>query len=366
MSLENIHKHSDFQNICDSMPDIIGLVGTDEKVAYVNKAWYEFSRLEIHNHNFIVKIKNLLHPGCEDPFSKGFYHAYENKCSITLNAKLKKSDGVFHWHRCCFAPIIDQTDNIPFWIFHFSNIDLELSEREALLELNQGYQNLLGVAAHEIRSPLTTALLALELAGSEKDGKRAQIKRLEIAKKSMTEIATLIEEMVDSTKAEHDQFEVVIKECNLSEVITKVLEDEKIILNKRQISLVQNIEQNIIGLWDEFRMSQILRNLVSNAVKYGENRPIEVTLKKEEDANIAHLIVKDRGIGIGKEAQTEIFNKFIRKTINNCHKSLGLGLYITKCLVEGQRGKIWVESTPGKGSSFHCRFPLDIKREKDD
>ena len=109
-------------------------------------------------------------------------------------------------------------------------------------------------------------------------------------------------------------------------------------------------------MWDQFRLDQVFTNLISNAVKYGEGKPISITLEKK--ANKAIISVKDRGLGIPDEDKERIFDRFERTSVAKQYGGLGLGLYIVRQIVTAHNGSINVDSSPKKGSTFTVVLPL--------
>jgi len=113
------------------------------------------------------------------------------------------------------------------------------------------------------------------------------------------------------------------------------------------------------GVWDEFRIEQVLTNLLTNALRYGGGKPVEMTVSLEGDS--ARVAVSDQGIGIAPEDHARIFEQFERTDDSRRHAAgLGLGLYITRKIVCLHAGRIGVESAPGEGSTFVVELPLQI------
>ncbi|MCM2348685.1 MAG: ATP-binding protein [Bacteriovoracaceae bacterium] len=109
------------------------------------------------------------------------------------------------------------------------------------------------------------------------------------------------------------------------------------------------------------RLEQVLNNLLTNAIRYGNYPPLIVKLMKLGDR--VRLSVKDQGIDLAQEAQTRIFDQFERAIDANEISGLGLGLFISQQIIEGHRGKIWVESTPNEGAVFIFEIPLTFESE---
>jgi signal transduction histidine kinase len=108
--------------------------------------------------------------------------------------------------------------------------------------------------------------------------------------------------------------------------------------------------------WDRYRVDQVLTNLITNAIRYGEGRPVSLSVQ-HQDGNIL-IIVKDQGPGIRPEDRERIFNLFERVDIKNAVRGLGLGLYISKQIVIAHGGRIWVEGQRGQGSIFYVKLPI--------
>ena len=108
--------------------------------------------------------------------------------------------------------------------------------------------------------------------------------------------------------------------------------------------------------WDSSRLDQVVTNLLSNALKFGKGKPIEVRVGREGD--VAVVSVRDEGIGISSEDQTRIFERFERGSAGTNYRGLGLGLWIAGQIVEGHEGRILVESAPDRGATFRVELPF--------
>jgi signal transduction histidine kinase len=111
------------------------------------------------------------------------------------------------------------------------------------------------------------------------------------------------------------------------------------------------------GRWDKLRLGQVVTNLLSNAIKFGHGKPIVIDVEQLGDR--ARLTVTDRGVGIAAEAQERIFKRFERASSERHFPGLGLGLWITKEIVEACRGTIRVASQPGEGACFTVELPRE-------
>jgi signal transduction histidine kinase len=148
--------------------------------------------------------------------------------------------------------------------------------------------------------------------------------------------------------------------CALTREVVERLADQFV---NAHSNVVLHLCESAFGAWDKFRVEQIVTNLLTNAIKYGSGQPIGVSVETDEGAAI--LKVKDRGIGIPRDAQSRIFERFERVNRRGGPSGLGLGLYIVRQIIEAHRGSISVDSTPGQGSEFTVRLPLDVASARD-
>jgi signal transduction histidine kinase len=114
-------------------------------------------------------------------------------------------------------------------------------------------------------------------------------------------------------------------------------------------------ESSIPGEWDRLRLEQVLTNLLSNAIKYGSGKPVHVQVRS--GTTRAWVVVRDEGIGIQAEALERIFEKFERAVSAQHYGGLGLGLYVTRQIIESMGGGVRVVSTPGQGATFTVELP---------
>ena len=236
----------------------------------------------------------------------------------------------------------------------------------------------LSMATHELRSPLTVIQgnvqamqHILRRQEEQKSNETMQAHylveqwsaTLERMGQQTVRMNQLISEMTDATQLREHMFQLHQQEgVNVVDLVQRVIEQQpEKTHTEHDIRLHVNIDEDGVttGTLDAHRVEQVLQNLLSNATKYSENgKPITVIIEKNVTVPDAVVIaVKDEGDGIHPEEQARIFDRFYRVSTRPV-EGLGLGLYITHELVEQQGGRIWIESTPGKGSTFFVSLPL--------
>lgn len=211
--------------------------------------------------------------------------------------------------------------------------------------------------AHEIRTPLSTLQSHIE-AFMDKIWV-PDTEKLTIVYEEIIRLTKLINELTDLSIIESDEINVNLEEINLSTLMNKIVDSfEPMILNKN-ITLNKNISDSIAIIGDKEHFNRIFSNIISNAYKYtNENGKISVILK--QSFNKVTVIVEDTGIGIPKEDIKLVFERFYRSDLsrNRGTGGTGIGLTITKSLVEANNGKISIQSEVGKGTKVICDFPI--------
>jgi PAS domain S-box-containing protein len=221
----------------------------------------------------------------------------------------------------------------------------------------------LSIASHELRTPLTPLQIQLQrmLGVRGKPGieemPRDQVRNIvQRSAVQVNRLAALIDSLLDVSRITAGRLSLQLEEVNLGELATEVtsrFSDEAAAANS-PISL--ETSGPVIARCDPLRVEQVLANLVANAIKYGDGKPITIRVSAEADNGL--VTVTDRGIGIPPEQQPAIFDRFERGAAARNYAGLGLGLYIARQIIDAHHGSIHVQSTPGAGSMFTVRIPL--------
>lgn len=184
-------------------------------------------------------------------------------------------------------------------------------------------------------------------------------KSLDISIGQVARITTLINDLLDVSRLETGFMSYNFERVDFSNIVCGVIDRFFDQIVSRGIPPKITFLSHINIECDIFRIEQVITNLVTNAIKYGEGSAVHVEIREEVDFG-AKLIVSDLGMGIAKEHQQQIFNRFERAISHDHISGLGLGLYITKQIVEAHGGSIEVVSELGKGSVFIVKLPFYI------
>jgi len=218
------------------------------------------------------------------------------------------------------------------------------------------------VAAHELKTPLTA--LNLQLSSLERTSlfrpecvdKTAQ-RKLDLAHRQIRRLAVLVENLLEVSRISGGRLKLHPEPFDLGEVAASVVERLQEEATRSGSVVRLSVAGCCHGIWDRLRVDQVVDSLLSNAIKYGQGRPVDVTLSRE--GRWVVLTVQDRGIGIQEEKQQTIFERFERAVSIQAYGGLGLGLYLTRQIVDAHEGKVSVESQPGAGSSFRVELPAE-------
>jgi PAS domain S-box-containing protein len=221
----------------------------------------------------------------------------------------------------------------------------------------------LSVAAHELRTPVSALLLKLQglarLLGRE-SAQPSVGHRVQDALRQTNRLVSLIESLLDLSRIQAGRLEVRPAPFDLEMLVRGVVSDYSERAAETGTEIRLRSEGDTRGEWDRERLEQVVVNLLSNAMRYGAGRPVNIELSGQPDA--VRLTVADQGIGIQAEDLQRIFDPFERVAPVKHFAGLGLGLYIARRLVEAHGGKIEVVSRPAQGASFIVTLPRPSPR----
>src|SRR5690554_2970766 len=252
-----------------------------------------------------------------------------------------------------------------FLVLKFINDTLKRAEQSSineyyLQESLKARDEFISLASHELKTPLTSLKLRAQLAIRKLQNNHLTSEKIkefstEIVKQ-VDRLERLVNDILDISRIRTGSLSLQPERFNFSQLVEDLINrmgpqfstenDPKLIITNPEINVY----------WDKLRIEQVITNLLTNAIKYGENSPITVQVV-EENSDVL-IKVKDEGRGIDQNFRETIFNRFERAGISpNEVSGLGLRLYITYQIVTGHSGKIWVQSELGKGSTFHIKLP---------
>ena len=222
----------------------------------------------------------------------------------------------------------------------------------------------LSIAAHELRNPVNAVQLQLlgilrafrrGATGSGELSPEVLRERVGQAHTQVTRLTRLLDNLLDVSQMRDASFALEVEDVDLKEVVDNVVEQFRGEARSGQVTF--DAPRPVVGRWDRLRLEQVVSNLLSNAIKYGEGRPILLSL--QGDDRTARFSVQDHGIGLTPEQQERLFTRFERGVSRQQYGGFGLGLWITRQLVDAMGGEISVASDAGQGATFSIVLPID-------
>jgi signal transduction histidine kinase len=220
----------------------------------------------------------------------------------------------------------------------------------------------LSMASHELKTPLTS--LKVHIQGALRAAARREepvpvaqyVAKLETLEQNVGRLTQLVDTLLDITRISSGRLDFELGEVDLADVVREVAHRFSEEAERAGCELRVRAEAPVLGQWDRGRVDQVVTNLLSNALKYGAGRPVELSVGG--DGALATLEVRDQGIGIAEEDRQRIFERFERAVPHGgFYAGFGLGLWIVRQIVSGLGGSVGVESVQGQGSTFRVLLP---------
>jgi signal transduction histidine kinase len=240
------------------------------------------------------------------------------------------------------------------------NARLYLASQEAVRMRSE----FLTVASHELNTPLTSLTLAIQhmrhvTAGGSRMDPQAMQRQLELLSRQGTRLSRLVADLLDVSRLEAKRLPLQFTEVDLGALVREVVTRFDVDLTRARcpVSVAIQGDRPITGRWDRSLIDRVVTNLLANAIKFGAGEPIELVVGAHHD--IATVSVRDHGIGIEPGGLGRIFHRFERAVSGRNYGGLGLGLYISRQIVEEHGGVIRCESRVGVGSTFVVELPCN-------
>ena len=253
-----------------------------------------------------------------------------------------------------------------------SGVSLDIHEKkiveEELRRTVKARDEFLSIASHELKTPLTSLKLQCQLHNrlikrnsSEAYASERVDDLVNQTERQVIRLTRLVDDMLDVSRIRTGKMVIVRKSFNLCDLILDMLKslNDQFLSSGYEAPILETECNPIEVVWDRMRIEQVLSNLLTNAIRYGNKKPIRVMLRVEFDK--IQMEVADNGMGVSEVAREKIFDRFERNVNANEVSGLGLGLFIVKQIVLAHEGRIWVEQNEPIGS----KFIVEIPREKE-
>ena len=340
-----------FRTLADNMSQFAWMADETGFIFWYNQRWYDYTGTTLdemkgwgwqkvhhpdHVARVVAKISACFQSGTpwEDTFP------------------LRGKDGTYRWFLSRAIPIRDASGKVMRWFG--TNTDVTEQRR-----LEQQKDDFISIASHELKTPVTSAkaytqLLALRF---QKAGDARSAELLGKMDGQLNRLTKLIADLLDETKIEGGKLQLQLTTFDYGTLVTEVVEEVQRTTTHHTITCELAPAIGVTG--DRERIGQVLTNLLTNAVKYSP-RADRVVVRTALGEGEIITSVRDFGLGIAKEKQGKVFDRFFRieGKEHETYPGLGLGLYISAEIVRRHHGRIWVESEEGRGSTFAFALPL--------
>ena len=334
-----------FRALSETSPIGVGVTSADGVLLYANRAYARilgYSRGEMEG----MEVVSLYFEPAE---RRAWLSSLEKEGTLQDHEiRLKRKDGTPVWVSINVSPILFGGKRAVMGAIQ------DITERR---KLDRAKDEFISLVSHELRTPLTVVMGSLKTArtpGLSEEDVRMLVENAVDGAESMDDI---IQNLLELSRAQAGRLELSQKNVYLRDIIGRALEHIRFHYPEHVYSTRFPEEKHFFSV-DPVRAERVVYNLVENAAKYSpENSEITVSVKAEDSA--LTVSVADRGIGIPRERQNELFEPFARLVTQQQHtRGLGLGLVVCKRLVEAHGGRIWVESEEGEGSTFCFTVPM--------
>jgi two-component system phosphate regulon sensor histidine kinase PhoR len=340
-----------FRLLANNIPQMTWTSLPNGNANFYNQQWYEYTGLnQLQAKEFV--FKEIVHPDDLDRTMEKYQAALASGNIFEVENRYKNgADGTYRWHLNRAVPLRNDDGEIILWVGTATDIE---DQRKAMEKKDE----FIGIASHELRTPLTSLKGYLQLLASyKKDELPPTVKTyVDKANSSMNKLQHLVSDLLDVSKIQAGRLEYKLGKVNLSSLIASWVENAEHIYPNYNFDNQAHNDFWIDG--NAERLEQVLMNLINNAVKYSpENKDIVIKTSRQGDK--VRVSVIDSGIGLSAEQIERIFERFYRVEDKKFMAGgLGMGLYISAEIINAHNGKIGVESTPGKGSTFYFDLPL--------
>jgi PAS domain S-box-containing protein len=345
-----------FRQLADSMPQIVWTANPHGLVDYYNERWYQFTGF-INEDSLGSKWEQLLHPDDFERSTTMWQASIQSGQPFETELRFwDRRENRFRWFICRALPVRDAENTIVKWFGSSTEIDEQKRVENELRRANQDLEQFAFSATHDLQEPLRSVKIYSELLTKryrhKLDGDALEY--LDYLRTGATRMEMLVRDLLSYTRvAATDQLPEL---TDANEMLRVTLENLAGSISEAAARISSGPLPNVRV--HASHLQQLFQNIIGNAIKYrSPERDPEISINAESDNGYWTFAVTDNGIGIQPEYREGIFGLFKRLHTNEKYSGTGIGLAICQRIVERYRGRIWVESEPGRGSTFRFTLP---------
>jgi PAS domain S-box-containing protein len=347
------HSEERLRLVFESMPQMAWTATADGALNYLNSRWYEYTG-QPQVMDEMEGWKYAQHPRDLSEVVEKWQHSVISGEVFEHESRFKRTaDATWRWHLTRAVPIQNERNEIIMWVGTCTDIH----DQKQLIDQKDEF---IGIASHELKTPLTSMkayvqLMERTLELGQVDTVKGYVQKANVYVDRLTD---LISDLLDVSRIQGGRLQFDTSVFDFDSMVRDTVESIQSISPMHRLYVKGNTGKQLTA--DRQRVEQVLTNLLTNAIKYSPNHTeVEVLIESLPDA--VKISVKDQGMGIPKEKQSKVFDRFYR--VDNTNKNisgLGIGLFICAEIVKRHKGTIGVESDYGKGAIFHFTIPLTL------
>ncbi len=355
-----------YQLLAESIPSIVYTADPQGRVTYRNQRWAQYTGMPLAEGVGDPEYK-LVHEDDRERVRQAWDGAIRRTEAFDVEFRYRRLDGQYRWFLSRAIPTSDSSGKLVEWFGTMTDIDDQKRAEAELVDSLHSRDEFFSIASHELKTPITSLKLQLQLlmrmikkAPKEPIVASSLEERLDVLNRQSDRLDRLVDNLLDVSRIRSGKLTLERELVNVSalvrEVAARFAEQAKVSGSVITLSANEDVEGHV----DRVRVEQIVSNLLVNSIKYGQGRPISVSVASRDDR--ACIVVEDHGIGISKEDQERIFGPFERAVSARNFGGLGLGLYVIRQIVAAHDGDVRVESQLGRGAKFTIELPLEEAR----
>jgi PAS domain S-box-containing protein len=351
-SVEQSEQH--FRNLTNLVPAKISNALPNGEVTFFNQHWLDFAGMNFQDLRDFGYYQ-MMHPDEITGLQKGLAEAAINHEAHISEMRFKDINGEYIWHLNIASPIYDETGNLRMWVGCTTDI-------QSIKEENQRKTDFVSMLSHELKTPVTSikghVQLALKLL--KKETTTPSIQKMESSftrvDSLIVQLTSLIGDMLDLSRLDAERLDLRLETLDINALVKQVVNDFRI-SHTQYVFNITSFDEIHVTI-DKDRVSQVLINLIANAIKYSpDNKIIDISVLPVNDQ--VQIAIQDYGIGIDKKDQDKIFDRFYRVDGKDekFFSGFGIGLFLAHSIITRHGGRITVESEVGKGAKFTINLP---------
>ncbi len=336
-----------YRNLAESIPEMVWTATPDGQLDYCNRRFREYTGLEFEATRGLGFFK-AVHDADATEAHRRWLDSVQHAAPFTAECRLRRADGVYRFHLCRAVPECDTTGRVLAWLgtcSDFHDLKQAIGARDEFMAL----------ASHELRTPLTALKLRLQSMQRSAPPNEALYTKLDGAMRQTNRLERLIDNLLDVSRITTGFLDVHPEQLDLVATIREVTERFAVDAERAGIAIELELPPSLEGRWDRARLEQVLTNLLSNALRYRERGPVRVRLATNASSVLLEV---EGGSHIAEANLPRLFERFGRSQSMRSHGGLGVGLFVTRQIVEAHGGSIAVTNSKDTPPVFTVTLPL--------